>query len=286
MVTAAKLLPPGYSAERFCVLKWSKQNAAPPFCNVRVFVDLGLLNSLLVIGGRELSPTLLTICALYGMDESDDVQIVDTDGCQVEAVNGLLPLTRGNIYEVIAGASTCSKIHATYRIKELYHAIGDDQIRLLSREFYSGVFSDIKTPHFRGIFTERVDEVSAARNQGDWFVEMFGITSHNSKGSESQTPTPYSDQHGEGLVPLMLSKHPAHVMAFANAARWLHHMRNAIMSVLGGGTKTALSVQRYLLRFLAFCEYSAEQRKALGEICMADTQACHLPGNLVLTPRL
>ena len=167
---------------------------------------------------------------------------------------------------------TCRELEQTYRIKELYHAIGEDKIRQLSKEFYAGVFGDSEeAPQFHQLFADRVNEPQAVKNQGDWFVEMFGVTSHNSSaGTKEFTATPYTDRHGTGnLVSFMLEKHPAHLMTFTNALRWLHHMHAAVVSVLGEGTKEAVSVQRYGECRLALRESYCSYHSLLMPLCVS-----------------
>lgn len=241
-------LPTGYADTKFCELRWARSNGCPPFSNVSIFLDLGRAeDGPAAAGGGALTPSLATVCALYGVDlfsGADDepplwLATAESAAPVLPDGRGVFDLQRGQLYYVhMAPAAAELQLDGVHRIKSMLHALGEDRIRALSAEFYRRVYADRSNAAFRALFAAVATEDEAIQNQADFLVEMFGVTAHNSarvgpdgaklleeaEGLE-MTGTPYSDRWGEGqLVPRTIGKHHAAIMNMRFATIWLSHM--------------------------------------------------------------
>eukprot|EP00747_Dinoflagellata_sp_TGD_P220031 gnl/TRDRNA2_/TRDRNA2_92048_c0_seq2.p1 gnl/TRDRNA2_/TRDRNA2_92048_c0~~gnl/TRDRNA2_/TRDRNA2_92048_c0_seq2.p1 ORF type:complete len:316 (-),score=39.95 gnl/TRDRNA2_/TRDRNA2_92048_c0_seq2:203-1150(-) len=290
--SAETRLPSGYTPTRYCELRWAKENLCAPFSNKSIFFDLGEEHIALMPGGGALTPSLATVCALYGVDlffGGEDaapplwVQTLDPNVVVLEPNScGVLPLERGRLYSVhISNSAAADQRERVYRIKDMLSVLRDDRIRQLSRNFYERVYAD-DGPHavFRALFAARATLEEAIANQADFLIEIFGITAHNSQriGEDGRplptkpgiimTSTPYSDRFGEGqLVPRTIGKHHAEIMNLKFARRWLEHMMAAVNVVFEDDAKAALSLIRYFNHFLAFFEFAPEDRVEICKLC-------------------
>jgi len=233
-----------YPPERYTYLRWSASNPLMPSCNALIFWDLDTL-----------TPTRDALSHLYGLD---DLVLISPAGA-LERTNeaGVFELQRGAEYEVRATDDGIALLRRTYRIQELLAAVGEVQVRDISTAFYGAVFADHEQPQFRALFASQTSETNAARNQADWFVQVWG-------GDEL-----YTSGRGlaaDELIRHMLQKHPGHIMSFQHAQRWLHHMRGAVHTVLVKDPRARESVMRYLLHFLSFFEFSPVERRQLTNI--------------------
>ena len=279
---------PSYPPSKFAYLHWDAEAVgAVSFCNALIFLDLDALR-----------PTQMTVAQIYGVDGRDAhaVRVVDRATREEPAPlardndddgggggDVLLGLTRGGEYSVLLDdAAAVRRVRARTAIHRLLPRVGgEQQVMALSRAFYALVFAE-RSPllrageaaeaeavaeaeahaAFRALFAAAAgDSATAARNQGEWFVELWG------GGAQHGGATPYSDRffggataltaggadNGRRAVGRMLAKHTDGIMTDGRAARWLRYMSRAIDSTVPSAAARG-DLRAYMLHFLAFFE--------------------------------
>ena len=214
--------------------------------------------------------SFITIAHIFGIRDIKRLIIQDAEtGITINNSSSkeewLLPMVNRKRFYV--GVENGSCVTPNYRIKDIASGLGTyERIKRLSLCFYNHIWHLDEADGFRQHFVRAADSPEeAADNQSRWLWEMWG-------GNEPM----YSTKYGQGAIfKRMLSRHDVSRMSFDNSCSWLKTMKAVSREVFNeeqDNKKLINSISLYWLHFLAFFEYTTEQRTQFQAILFEDSK--------------
>ena len=213
--------------------------------------------------------SFITIAHIFGIRDIEHLIIQDADtGLTMKKSSSeegwILPMVNRKTFYVSVENGSC--VTSKYRIKDIASGLGAyERIKRLSLCFYNHIWHLNVDDAFRQHFVRAAEgPEEAADNQSRWLWEMWG-------GNEPM----YSTKHGQGTIfKRMLSRHDVSRMSLDNACSWLKIMKDVSREVFDDAQDKDLitSISLYWLHFLAFFEYTTEERIHFQAILFEDSK--------------